>query len=470
MINRVLIRIKVVQLLYSYLLIENHFMLESQPSAPTKEKRFAYSLYLDILWLIVRLSNAIVKRGGYKPLADTRFIKKILADEKIKSLQIKYEREPFQFAGLVDSLADQISESALYKRYMKDQGTDKGDDDQIWEKIMKLIVFPNPALNQAFTTRENYTLRGVERMQEMLKETFKKFYASRDNLDEALQTLKESMEKAEELYYRLLLLPVELVRMREDQLEDNRNKYLPTDEDLNPNLRFVENALVRDIAENPTFVEYCEKHQLSWIADDRVMMESLLKKILESETYEEYMSFPMTDMQTDCDLWRNVFKQIIFHDEDFLDTMETKSVFWNDDLDIIGTFVLKTIRRFENWDGVSDPILPPYKDDEDESFGRLLFSDVVRNKDVYRRYIDDCIDASHWDSERLAFMDVIVAMTALAEIINFPKIPLVVSFNEYIEIAKSYSTSKSGGFVNGLLYTITNRLIDEGIIHKNLDM
>ena len=99
MINRVLIRIKVIQLLYSYLLIENHFMLESQPSAPTKEKRFAYSLYLDMLMLIVRLSERIEKRGGVYPLADTRFIKKILADDKIKSLQMKYRHEDFPQIG-----------------------------------------------------------------------------------------------------------------------------------------------------------------------------------------------------------------------------------------------------------------------------------------------------------------------------------------------------------------------------------
>ena len=95
MINRVLIRIKVIQLLYSYLLIENHFMIESQPSAPTKEKRFAYNLYLDMLMLMIRISERIEKRGGYRPLEDTRFIKKILADDKVKSLQMKFRVDEF---------------------------------------------------------------------------------------------------------------------------------------------------------------------------------------------------------------------------------------------------------------------------------------------------------------------------------------------------------------------------------------
>jgi len=467
MINRVLIRIKVIQLLYSYLLIENHFMLESQPSAPTKEKRFAYSLYLDMLMLIVSLSERIEKRGGIYPLADTRFVKKILADDKIKSLKMKYRHEDFPLRNLVESLAEQIKESALYKNFLKDSGSEKGEDDQIWENILKLVVFPNPALNNSFSKRENFTIRGVERMKGMLEETFRNFYASRDNISDAITMLSHSMDKARELYFRLLLLPVELCRLRENQLEENRGKYIPTTEDLNPNMRFVENRLAAVIAENETFIDYCERNRLSWLPDNSLMLESLLKEIMNSDIYADYMEFPATDFHTDCEFWRNIFKHIIFHNEDFLDTLETESVFWNDDLDIIGTFVLKTFKRFEESDGSCDPVLPMYKDQEDASFGRILFSDVVKNKDVYRRYIDDCIDSNHWDSDRLAFMDVIVTMTALSEIINFPKIPLVVSINEYIELAKSYSTSKSGSFVNGLLFTITNRLREEGKIMKN---
>ncbi len=466
MINRVLIRIKSVQLLYSYLLIENHFMLESQPTAPTKEKRFAYSLYLDMLMLMLRISDRIEKRGGYKPLADTRFIKKILIDDKIKSLDLRYRHEVFPLQGLVPALAESIKDSALYKNFVKEIGDNAGEDDQIWEKIMNLIILPNVSLNSSFAGRENFTLRGVERMKGMLSETFKNFYASRDNVDDALKTLNQSMAKGRELYFRLLILPVELTRLREMQLDENRQKYVPTEEDLNPNLRFVENGLVKAIEDNSSVQTYCEGNKLSWIADHKDMLESILDEILESDIYKDYMDFPATDFQTDCEFWRNVFKHIVLHNEDFLDVLEMESVFWNDDLEIIGTFVLKTFKRFEEALPDVNPVLPMYKDDEDASFGRILFTDVVKNKDLYRRYIDDCINTNSWDTERLAFMDVIITMTALSEIINFPKIPLVVSINEYIEIAKSYSTSKSGAFVNGLLSTIVGRLREEGKISK----
>ncbi len=465
MINRVLIRIKVIQLLYSYLLIENHFMLESQPSAPTKEKRFAYSLYLDMLVLMVKVSERIEKRGGYRPLDDTRFIKKILADDTIKNLLRKYRVEPFPLEGYVDEIAENIKESGLYKNYLKNLNSADGEDDQIWEKITNLFLLPDVRLNGGFSKRENFTLRGIDRMKGMLEETFKNFYASRDNLDDALKTLGLSMKKARDLYFRLLILPSELVRMRENQIEENRQKYLPTAEDLNPNLRFVENGFVWAVDHDEDVERYCEDNKISWLPQHRELLENLLKSIMESDLYADYMDFPATDMHTDCEFWRNVFKQIIFHNEDFLEALETESVFWNDDLEIIGTFVLKTMKRFED-NPERSPVLPMYKDEEDEKFGRHLFTDVVRNKDVYRRYIDDCINTEHWDTERLAFMDVVITMTALAEIINFPKIPLVVSINEYIELAKSYSTTKSGAFINGLLSSIVTRLREEGKINK----
>lgn len=466
MINRVLIRIKVIQLLYSYLLIENHFMLESQPSSPTKEKRFAYNLYLDLLMMMVRISDRIKESGGFCPLSDTRFIKKILADDKIKSLQMKYRQEDFPLQAAENVLADEIKESGLYKNYVKDLKSKNVEDDQIWEKIVNMIIFPDTYLNSSISNRMSFTLRGVERTKKLMEETFRNFYASRDNIDDALKTLDESMMKARELYFRLLILPLELTNMRADQIEENRNKYLPTSDDLNPNMRFVENRLVAAIAENEDVENFCETNKLAWLPDHRIMMESLLKEIMNSDLYEEYMNFPATDFNTDCEFWRNVFKQIVFHNEDFLDTLEDESVFWNDDLEIIGTFLLKTLKRFdENTDG-GNPVLPMYKDEEDASFGRKLFRDVVKNKDVYRRYVDDCIDSREWDTDRLAFMDVVVTMTALSEIVNFPKIPLVVSINEYIELAKSYSTSKSGAFVNGLLSTIINRLREEGKIFK----
>lgn len=183
----------------------------------------------------------------------------------------------------------------------------------------------------------------------------------------------------------------------------------------------------------------------------------------------------MTDARADGELWRELFKRVILENGYFLQALEDKSVFWNDDLDIISTFVLKSIRRLEEPLGTefhkengdkTGPIPEMYKDEEDRDFGPGLVRAVYRNKEVYRGYINDALDGGNWESERLAFMDVVILLAAIAEIMNYPKIPISVSVNEYIEIAKAYSTSRSGQFVNGLLGAIISRLQDERLLFK----
>ncbi len=464
MINRVLIRIKVIQMLYSYLLIEKPFRLEDQPTALTKEKRFAYTMYLDMLVLMLRIARSIEKRGGRRPLEETRFIARLQADDKIKSLQKKYLSADFPYTRIVGDLALKVEESALYRNLIKN-GPETACSDAIWEHLMETVIYPAPELVAVARTLPDYTIRGMERMQQMMRATFVNFYGAADNLPEARKQLARSLDKSRELYMRLLLLPVELTRLQERILDENRHKYIVTHEDLNPNMRLVENQLVGFLEADETLSEYVSKNKLSWLPEDENTLRLLLRDIISSDLYKEYMEFPVTDLATDCEFWRNVFKQYIFPNKDFLETLEDKSVFWNDDLEIIGTFVLKTFKRFED-NEARGAVMPMYKDDEDARFGDQLFSYVVRNKDTYKMMIDEAVDKTSWDSERLAFMDVVIVMTAMAEIINFQNIPLTASLNEYIEIAKSYSTSKSGTFVNGLLATVIGRLREEKTIMK----
>ena len=281
----------------------------------------------------------------------------------------------------------------------------------------------------------------------------------------ALKTLRHSLEKAHELYFWLLLLPVELTNLREQQIDINRHKFITTEEDINPNLRFVENELIERLRQSALFNEYVEDKKISWMPNDRIIISNLLKLIMESDIYNEYMNAPSTDIHSDCEFWRNIYKHIIFNNPDFLETLEEKSVFWNDDLNIIGTFVLKTIKRFE--DNPDQAIMSMFKDDEDAIFGDELFKATVKNKEEYRSYINEFVKKDSWDSERLAFMDVVIILTAIAEILNFPKIPIKVSVNEYIEMAKAYSTPKSGAFINGILASIINSLKREGKLLKN---
>ena len=142
-------------------------------------------------------------------------------------------------------------------------------------------------------------------------------------------------------------------------------------------------------------------------------------------------------------------------------------MFWNDDMQVMGTFVLKSLRQMASAkEGEPLPFLPQYKDAEDEAFGPELFTLAVEHRDEYRSYIDRFINAEHWDPERLAFMDIVIMTCAIAELLNYPAIPVPVTMNEYVEIANSYSTARSGQFVNGLLYSVSEYLRAEGKLTK----
>lgn len=468
MINRVLIRMKTVQLLYSYLLLEKPFSLESQPSAPTKEKRFAYNLYLDLIYLMIRLAHIVPGKNKTYPLKDTRFILRSEKDDSVLPLNTKYREEPFPFIPVEDKLKEAIKDSLLYKEFEKNR-SEGLPTDNFWENVFNAIIMPHPAINELIRKQPGYSLSGVDRMKTLMNETFKNFYSTKDNVDDALTTLEKSMNQARDLYMRLLDLPVELTALRMDQLEQNRNKLLATTEDLNPNMKFVNNRVPELIENNPEFQNYVEKNHLSWRAEDPELLEILLKKILSSGLYGNYLSNEHKDLETDADFWKDVFTEIIMNDQDFLEYLENKSVFWNDDLEIMGSFVIKTLKRIENPETVFDAVLPMYKDGEDgkdAEFGAGLFKYVVKNKDIYRKYITEVLEEDKWEADRLAFMDIVITMTALAEIINYPEIPMNVSINEYIEIAKSYSSAKSGQFVHGLLASLITKLKGEGIINK----
>lgn len=468
MINRVLIRMKVVQLLYSYLISDGTFSIEQPSENPTREKRFAYQAYIALLALMVKGSGLIAKRGGHSPLSETRFIKVLKSDDRVSSFQRRAAHD-VEFCSVAENVADDIKESAIYKRYIKE-----GESNQrIWNDIFKYIISVNPVWQKYAAGLENHTLHGMERVREMLENTLSNFYGSSDNLAEARNSLRRSMDQARKLYVRLLSLPCAIVHQREADLEENRTKYLRTAEDVNPNMRFVENKLVALLNGDDQLEKELEADSsLRWLPDDFMIVRKLLKAIMQSELYRDYMGAEKAPtLEDDAEFWREAYKKIIFNNQDFLTELEDKSVFWNNDLDIVGEFLLKTLRRYgvkgRTATGLVDSqMMPMYKDAEDERFGDELFSHVLRNRVEYKNYITEAVAGTNWDAERLALMDIVIVMAALAEITAFPAIPVQVSVNEYVEIAKEYSTPKSSGFVHGVLGTIIAKMKEEGKIRK----
>lgn len=283
-------------------------------------------------------------------------------------------------------------------------------------------------------------------------------------ISKAKDDLHESLDKSYELYNHLLGLVVDLTDLETLRLDDAKHKFLPTDEDLNPNTRFVDNELADALRGIPQLQDFLKEHKLSWRSDD-VFLRLMLDKVRNSDVYTEYMQMPATDFPSDCEVWRQLFKKVLLPDDDLLEELESLSVYWTDeDLDIMGQFVVKTIKRIE--DGMGNPILPQYKDNEDSIFGEQLFMSALNMMDDNNKLIDGLVATERWDAERIAFMDRIIMCVALAEVLTFDKIPVNVSLNEYIEIAKLFSTSRSGQFVNGILNSAIKSLRQDGKITK----
>lgn len=284
------------------------------------------------------------------------------------------------------------------------------------------------------------------------------------NLDTAEKELFFSLSKAYDLYNYLLLLMVEVTKQANKRLNAAKNKLVPTKEELFPNTKFVENRFIAQLEVNKQLLEFSNNQKKTW-ENEADFVKTLCDKILESDIYKEYMASETSSYEEDRELWRKLYKNIIFNNIELDQVLEDQSLYWNDDKEIVDTFVLKTIKRFDEKNGAKQELLPEFKDEEDQDFARRLFRRTILNADYYRHLISE--NTKNWDLDRVAFMDVVIMQIALAEILSFPNTPVSVSLNEYVEIAKLYSTPKSGGFINGTLDGIVNSLKKENKLTKN---
>ena len=284
------------------------------------------------------------------------------------------------------------------------------------------------------------------------------------NLDTAEKELFFSLSKAYDMYNYLLLLMVEITKYAEKKQAAAKNKLLPTAEELYPNTKFVDNRFVAQLEVNKQLLDFSKNQKKTW-DNEGEFVKALCEKIMDSDIYKEYMAAETSSYEEDREVWRKIYKKIIFNNTELDQVLEDQSLYWNDDKEIVDTFVLKTIKRFDEKNGAKQELLPEFKDEEDKDFARRLFRRTILNADYYRHLISE--NTRNWDLDRVAFMDVVIMQIALAEILSFPNIPVSVSLNEYVEIAKLYSTPKSGSFINGTLDGIVNALKNENKLNKN---
>jgi N utilization substance protein B len=283
------------------------------------------------------------------------------------------------------------------------------------------------------------------------------------DLAKAEKEFFHSIEKASDLYHYLLQLILAETHYAELRIDAAKNKYLPTEEEKNPNTRFIDNAFAAQLFRNRALQSYLNNSGMSWVNQDS-FLKSLYEAIIGSDFYAEYMNAPQASYEADQEIWRKIFKSLLQKNEELPEVLEEQSIYWNDDLDIILTFVMKTIKRFRPENGDDQELLPMFKDETDKRFASDLFCAAIRNRDAYRTLIDAAV--RNWEIERLAVMDLLILQVALAEIMEIEGIPVNVSLNEYIDIAKVYSTQKSGVFVNGTLDHIVTELRKENKLFK----
>jgi N utilization substance protein B len=170
------------------------------------------------------------------------------------------------------------------------------------------------------------------------------------------------------------------------------------------------------------------------------------------------------DYLTDRELWRKIYRTLIQDNPDLDALLEEQSLYWNDDKEVVDTFVVKTIKRFEEKNSSNQELLPEYDSEEDKDYARKLFRATIMNGEEYQRYMSEA--SRNWDFSRLAYMDIVIMQIAIAEMMTFPSIPISVTINEYVELAKVYSTPRSAGYINGMLDAIAHHLVNSGRLMK----
>lgn len=463
-------------MLYSYLLTRSEFHLAPAPEGSSRDAKYAYRVYLNLLLMILELSgyrvdhhksrrNPLESLGETNMLSSNKLASALISDTDVREIIARGNTGIETFDDTLLRLYGLIVHSAAYTDYAKKKRHEIEEDVKFWTVILNTIIASNSLILDAARTDEQFSLAGFQKGVEMLVDTLNDYNDIRSTFSQAKKSLNDSLEKAYELYHALLLIPVYITDMEKERIENAKSKYCPTDHELNPNMRFVDNQFVEMLRTNSDMEEYLKQHPFSW-EGDYFLLKELSEKIKQSDIYKNYMDAEATNYVMDCDLWRNLMRSVILPSDALAEALETRSVYWNDDLAIMGTFVLKSIKHFAQSDGKQIALLPIYKDDEDAHFGPDLFLDAIKNKDLYRSYIDKFINGNSWDPERIAFMDIVILTTAVTELVKFPNIPIAVTMNEYIEIANYYSTPRSGQFINGVLYSVANYLREEGKLVK----
>lgn len=293
--------------------------------------------------------------------------------------------------------------------------------------------------------------------------------STNDKLEQGEKEMLKSLDKLYEIYIYQLSFLIEIVDFSKKRMEGNKEKFFPSEDDLNPNTRFVDNRFYNQLATNRDMLKLVDKYKINWV-DEEEMIRKLMLQIRESQDYIDYLSKSPSSYNDDKDIFIKIIKKHLSRSESLQYYYEEKSIYWHDDFHTANLLAIKTIKGYDStWDeNHKFPLMFGKELDgsknEDKEFIINLFRKTMLRTEEYDKLIDDKV--KNWEMDRIAVMDVLIIKMALVELLEFPSIPIKVTLNEYIELAKLYSTPKSKVFVNGILDKLISDLNAQKKIKK----
>lgn len=289
------------------------------------------------------------------------------------------------------------------------------------------------------------------------------FQSDEGSVSKSEKELFFSIQKTYDLYHYLLLLILDIADYANSRIEIARQKRIPTREDLNPNTKFVDNLIINQIRTNRQLNQYLSHTRMSWVNHPE-LIKKLHNRIRMAPFFKEYMENPERSYEEDKKVIMEIFNSEIINAESLYQTLEEQSIYWNDEVEFVVSMISKTLKGFRLSDAENAELMPLFKNEDDRDYARDLFRKAIVHKEEYRKLVESFTE--NWDVERIAYMDFLILEAAITEAVEFPSIPTRVTINEYLEIAKFYSTEKSSMFINGLLDKIFRHLKEEKKIVK----
>lgn len=288
-------------------------------------------------------------------------------------------------------------------------------------------------------------------------------------LEQAEAQLEQACEATRDLYVYMLSIIPALTQVAKDRIDAAKSKLRPTEEDMNPNMKFAENGMARLIAEDIDLNKLLAKKKFSWAQYD-ILLKKVMTSVASREYFAQYMASPERSLAEDCKLFTKIFEEEFDDNQDLEMILEEKSMHWVDDLPYALSWCCRTLKDFA--DGKSWSLIPLYQSEmkrgenveSDKLFVRRLLQSSYAGYEKYSAMVAEAV--SGWEKERLFLSDVVLVVMGLAEAVTFPTIPVKVTINEYVELAKYYGTPKSRAFVNGLLDRLVQNLVNEGAVAK----